>query len=263
MQLKWNPKARGPAVLICLPAYSTVFMQTMMSIEGALQDLNRRKVTVGMMQGQGTYVHDARNNCVIQAYKQYSDRNHNKPLWTHLMFVDSDMAFEPELVWGLLQRRKDIVGGCYVQKAYPFLPNVGTLNKDGITYNMRKPDVTGKSGELIPVDMIGTGLMLIHRRVFDAFDDPNWFEFLPVDLPEHMHEMVTPRHKKTRAILGEDVAFCRKARELGFEIWCDLENKGTHIGNYGYCLKDHLHPNVQAAVEASKQKDKRLRGYEA
>lgn len=231
-------KARG-TVLLALPAYSTVMYENWISIEMARFDLQQRKLDCGLIQGRGTYIHEARNNCVIQAYKCPA-------AWTHLMFIDSDMSFESDLVWNLMQRRVDVVCGAYVQKGYPWWPNAGIMNEDGQTYNMNKPDFTGESGDLIRVDMVGTGLMMIRKEVLDKMQPP-WFEHPKLDLEEKDYEQITPIHTKKHRVMGEDVAFCKKVRELGFEIWFDLANEGVHIGSYGYVMADHLEPRVQEA----------------
>lgn len=238
---KW---VEGRSVLIGLPAYSSINVQTQEALEGAVQFLLRRGVKVSRIMSRGTYVHEARNNTVIQAYNSKAEQVSS---FTHLMFIDSDMGFEPDLIWNLLERKKDIVGGAYVQKAFPFWPNAGNLLEDGVRYNLRSPDYSGKSGGLIPVDMLGTGLMLIRRKVLDTMPYP-WFEFLKI--PSPAARMLTPIHQQTEEILGEDVAFCRKARELGFEIWLDLENRGVHFGLYGYTLEDYLNPDMEKVREA-------------
>ena len=33
------------------------------------------------------------------------------------------------------------------------------------------------------------------------------------------------------ALLGEDLAFCRRARNLGYEIWCEPTARVGHIGH--------------------------------
>lgn len=233
-------------VIIAVPVYSAIGVDTYDCLERNIQYLVQKEVEVAVVKSRGTYVHDARNNCVKQSYND---------AWgfTHLMFIDGDMTFNPDLVYNLLERRKDIVGGCYVQKSYPFYPNAGILQPDGVRYKLTAPDYTGKSGDLLEVDMIGTGLMMIRRTVFDKMDWP-WFEFLKEPCPPGKEEQLTRIHTKKVDIIGEDVSFCRKARAMGFKVHLDLKNQGAHQGNYGYELEDYLAPDKEKAAEVEEGK---------
>jgi GT2 family glycosyltransferase len=78
------------------------------------------------------------------------------------------------------------------------------------------PESTG----LQEVGSIGTGIMLIKRRVFEGMSEP-WF-----DMP----------WQTTRGYMGEDVFFCRKARELGFKVYIDhdVSHEIGHIGTFEF-----------------------------
>lgn len=39
--------------------------------------------------------------------------------------------------------------------------------------------------------------------------------------------------------LGEDIALCWKAKQLGFELWADPQVLPGHIGDYGYSISDY------------------------
>jgi hypothetical protein len=58
----------------------------------------------------------------------------------------------------------------------------------------------------------GTGGMLVRRKVFEALPRP-WFE---------VGQLRTDS-------LGEDLWFCKKAGERGFEVWVDWETQMGHL----------------------------------
>lgn len=121
-----------------------------------------------------------------------------------LLFLDDDHVFEDDLLERLLAHDVDIVGALYLRRDMPYTP---------ICYESRIP--VGKyvpikladhpKNALVKVDAVGTGGMLVRRRVFETMDDP-WFK---------------------RGRMTEDMIFCSEVREL-FDIHCDL---GTRMGH--------------------------------
>jgi len=82
-------------------------------------------------------------------------------------------------------------------------------------FNFLTPeDVRGKEG-LIRVDYTGLGFMLVKKGVFESLDYP-WFR--PVE--KQIGDMVD--------FTMEDVGFCLRAREKGFEV---LVDPGIKVGH--------------------------------
>jgi len=121
---------------------------------------------------------------------------------SHLLFIDSDMSFEPDAAVKLLGRDKDIIGASYNYREFPLKSTVKPLDKiiDGV----------------FECEAVGTGFMLIKTEVFKKMPHP-WFFF---------------SQDEGKLTCGEDVWFCRVAREAGFKIWCDSTIKVGHIGEY-------------------------------
>jgi len=129
-----------------------------------------------------------------------------------ILFLDSDMVFPPSTLLRLIFHRKDIVGATYTKRVAPFnilgepLANQPAPLTDGLLQMQRMP----------------TGCLLISMRVFDKLSKPH-FRF------------------ETNAegqIVGEDYVFCDRARQAGFQIWCDaaLSRDLGHIGQSVYRL---------------------------
>ena len=135
-----------------------------------------------------------------------------RPQYTHLLFLDSDQVYPPDMVSRLLAHNKLVVSGLYFHRAFPYVPHMYNWN----------PDVKGKDGreqmdsikywkdgELVECDCVGTGGMLIARKVFEMIPYP-WFEYGGQEE-------------------SEDVTFCRKLSKLGVKVYCDTACESGHI----------------------------------
>ena len=90
-------------------------------------------------------VNRARNTCVAKFLSGDA---------THLMFVDADIQFNANDIVKLINHDKDIVGGIYSTKTSPKMV-VNTIDNGKV------------EGDLIEVGTLGTGFMLVKRRVFE------------------------------------------------------------------------------------------------
>ncbi len=140
----------------------------------------------------------ARNNGVELAQRFGAD---------FLLFLDSDMVFPPTALLRLLIHQKDIVGATYVKRVPPF-DLLGTRL-------VEQPE--DRPGNLVEMQRIPTGCLLIRMKVFEALVRP-YFRFLSDDI--------------SGVVIGEDYVFCDRARAAGFRIWCDsaLSEELGHIG---------------------------------
>lgn len=69
------------------------------------------------------------------------------------------------------------------------------------------------------VDAIGTGCFLVARRVFDS--------------PEMRHGAFQRTWNEDGTVrLGADLAFCQRAKRLGFRIYCDYQRPCRHFGEH-------------------------------
>lgn len=118
-----------------------------------------------------------------------------------LFFVDDDQVLRRDTLLRLLAHNVDIVGALYSTKHPPFIP---TVFKDelepGKLYRHAFWSALGASRGLTPCVAVGTGAMLVRRRVFETIPKP-WFHWGQGE--------------------SDDVFFCRKAREHGFKIHVD------------------------------------------
>jgi hypothetical protein len=141
---------------------------------------------------------------------------------SHILFIDSDMRFPQDMISRLLAHDLDIVATNCARRRMPTGPTAQIYKENGdreLVWSM--PDSTG----LQEVGSVGMGVMMIKAGVFKALSEP-WYE--------------TPWRHDKRGYIGEDVFFCRKAREAGFKIWID-HDVSKEIGHIGMFEFKHDH----------------------
>ena len=150
-----------------------------------------------------------------------------------LMWIDSDIAFDPDSLDVLRDHDLPLVAGIYPKKgvqdfALHFEPGTAEL-------------VVGEGGGLRDVRYVGAGFLLVQRLVFDdiqrhfslpvcnaRFGQPSVPYFLPMVMAE----------PDGYWYLGEDFAFCERARQAGHRITVDTTIRLGHIGKYTYGWED-------------------------
>lgn len=124
---------------------------------------------------------------------------------THVLFIDSDMRFPKDTVERLAKHNKPVIGANCSQRT-----QVQTTARKNDEFVNSK----GQRG-IEEVESVGMGVTLINMSVFRQLKEP-WFS-MPWDGKKHV---------------GEDVFFCKFAREHGFQIFIDhdLSHDVKHAG---------------------------------
>jgi len=143
---------------------------------------------------------------------------------THLMFVDADIKFNPTDVVRLLTHDKDIVGGIYPQKTLPPKMVVNTI------------DNGKREGNLIEVGTIGTGFMLIKRTVFEKLieEGATPYNDQMESVSSNQYDFFQCTIDSRGRYLTEDWSFCRRWRQVGGEVWADLDVALEHVGYFRF-----------------------------
>lgn len=166
---------------------------------------------------------------------------------THLLFVDADIAFEPEQVLRLLRFDVEFAAAFYPLKSVDWdaLPRraVGgePLRAAGLTYvgSLLEPPQRRVRDGFATAKYAGTGFQLVKRAVFERLIAAHpELRFTTV----HTVAREAPRSDNLYALfdclidpetgeyLSEDYAFCRRWRALGGDIWLDLRSTLVHVG---------------------------------
>lgn len=138
---------------------------------------------------------------------------------THLMFLDDDMTFEPQILEVMLGRRQDIVCTNYLIKTEPAKDFVA------VGLNGQRVPTSSTSVGLEPIAYSGFGVSIFSTDVFKKTPQP-WF------LPEFNAEK--------SEYTTEDNPFYRKAREAGFTVYLDHDASKlvSHIGQRAWNWKE-------------------------
>jgi hypothetical protein len=248
MALDWN--ALPPAkVLICSPCYGgLVYEAYMNSVLQLLEASAGSNVRFGVLTLPGdSLVARARNTCVAKFLSEDD--------WTHLFFLDADIAFDPKQVYRLLEKNEDVVCGVYPFKNYYF-NNVSRMRDGMQDHDLRLllmhyvfNPLPAKPGDPLPADGYvkvfdaATGFMMIKRRVFDVMREKYPHMKYRSDMPAHKGSPVEDHFwlffdtgvdedagPENRRYLSEDYAFCRRWQAAGGQIWVDYNSALTHIG---------------------------------
>jgi hypothetical protein len=134
----------------------------------------------------------------------------------YVLWLDSDMMFPSTVALRLLEHNKDIVACNYMRRSLPLKTVAYTNLNDWDSWVPMSPQ-----DELVEVQGIGMGCMLMKTEVFDTLDKP-YFEF---------------RYKEdTQDWYGEDFVLLHKLRNNNYKIYVDtlLSMDIKHVGTYAF-----------------------------
>ena len=207
---------------------------------------------------------------------------------THLMFIDSDVGFDPNDVIALAAIAepdwdKDIVTGAYPKKTIAWEkikdavdkgfadknPNVLENFVGDYVFNFAPDAVQQKEGVRLdrPAEILegGTGFMMIQRRVFEGFAKAHpELSYKPDHVRtknfDGQREIVayfdTVIDPESRRYLSEDYMFSQYARRLGYKVWLCPWMRLSHMGAYNFAgsLADLAAVGASATADMSKVK---------
>lgn len=183
-------------ILICIPAMDMVatgFCQSLAMLQKAGHECS---ITFEC----GSLIYDARNKLATRALQMGAD---------YVMWFDSDMIFEPDTLVKLLKADKDIVSGLYFRRSPPYT----LVAFDELDIENKKWTDAAIPDKLTKVGGVGFGCVLMKTDVLlsIAARFSTWFEPLKG--------------------FGEDLAFCWRARECGYDVWLDPSVSCGHVGH--------------------------------
>ena len=142
---------------------------------------------------------------------------------THLMFLDDDMIFEPQILEVMLGRRQPIVCTNYLIKTDP----ASTADFVAVGLNGKRVDTTKESRGTVPIAYSGFGVSLFEIDVFKRTPQP-WF--LPKFIPE------------SSTYTTEDNPFYERVRDTGFMVYLDQDASKmvSHLGGKAWNWTEKL-----------------------
>ncbi len=200
------------------------------------------------------------NESLITRARNYCVDTFMRSDCTHMIFLDSDIGFDPNDVLAMLalmdeDSEYDIMCAPYPKKTIAWEkikdavdrgyaddnPNELDNFVGDFVFNPAAGSGTFKLNEPVEVLEGGTGFMMIQRRAFEKFD-----EAYPEQkyLPDHvrtkefdgsreiMAYFDTVIDEESKRYLSEDYMFCQWARKAGIKVWLCPWMKTSHMGSY-------------------------------
>ena len=203
------------------------------------------------------------NESLITRARNYLVDEFLRTDFTHMMFIDSDIHFDPNDVVALMALDKDVIGGTYPKKSINWNNIAETARKNPdlnpkelenlvgeYVFNVVKGTQQFQVSEPLEVMEIGTGHMMIKREVFDKMAvqyptikyKPDHVGQAHFDGSRYIHAYFDTVIDSVESIVGggserylsEDYMFCQMWRKMGGQIYLCPWMKTQHIGTYAF-----------------------------
>jgi len=231
-------------ILVGTPCYSgSVTVSYMRSLFNMVGHLNSEGVEVDII----TPSHES---LITRGRNYIANEFLRQEQYTHLLFIDSDIGFEPETGLRYLRADKDIVCGIYptkhldLDKIRTISPNLAPYEAEAasLSYTVKfKHESALDEQGFRSVQYGSTGFMLIKRHVLQRLAEAYpelLYKYSFTSTYDHMYDnyaffetMIDP---ETRDYLPEDYAFCKRWTSLGGEVHADILSRFTHVGSRVY-----------------------------
>jgi hypothetical protein len=128
--------------------------------------------------------------------------------YDYLMMIDSDVV-PPMNILNLVDFQKDIISPvCFILNRDKIIPLVMKKTPTGIW----SPLNISQNEGLIEVDAVGTGCIILSRKILEAVKYPFKNEYDADGIKKY----------------GLDFNFCQRAKKLGFKVYCHLDYLCQH-----------------------------------
>jgi len=188
-------------ILIAVPCMDSVPSQFAQS----LATLNKVEECVVAFQ-MGSLIYNSRNYLATAAVKMEAD---------YILWLDSDMVFPSDTLERLWKDRDkgDIVTGIYYRRVEPYKPVLYSrldIDDNGCQWE----NCENIKDEIFEVEGCGFGCVLTPTNVF-------------IDVMNRFGNMFSPING-----VGEDLSFCWRAKQCGYNIVADPGIPLGHVGHY-------------------------------
>jgi hypothetical protein len=243
-----NKDFKPYTILVATPVHSDVSMHYAQSLLHLQKWCFHNKVRIGFQLMKSSLITQGRNMCVAEFLKKE---------FTHLLFIDSDIAFNEGAAGRLIEANKDVISIPYPlkdmnwDKGFKMIQEgkiksaLDLKNKAFYRYPFKVPDPENIKiqNKVIEVTHSPTGFMMIKREVFEKMIiaypnlriDQDQLVNGKVEKLGHMWNFFdTLFDPEKRTYLGEDFAFCKRWRDIGGTCHAWIGDYITHVGEHQY-----------------------------
>ena len=194
-------------LLIGVPTLDYVNAEFMKCLIRLIMKLKDDGIQFHLEINSGTLVYLARNRIANMAINEH---------YTHVLWLDSDMVFNDSILDDLMFSGKDFVTGIYHARRKGYDSVIfKDIELNNITRFEEYPN------ETFEIAGCGFGCVLTSVDLLSA-------------VCLHYGTCFTPLPS-----LGEDIAFCKRAKDLGYKLWCEPSVICGHIGHITIYPEDH------------------------
>jgi hypothetical protein len=200
------------------------------------------------------------NESLITRARNYCVDEFMRSGCTHMMFIDSDIGFDPRDVLAMLALQSDdseydVLAGPYPKKCISWEkiklavdkgvadedPNVLERFVGDYVFNPKGGSGNIRIDQPVEVLEVGTGFMMTRRSAFEKFEKAYpQYSYKPDhvrteafdgsrEIMQYFQAEIDPRSKR---YLSEDYWFCQKLIDIGGKIWYCPWMKLQHVGSY-------------------------------
>lgn len=188
-------------LLIAIPSVDYIHFKFSESLNKLMQWLNINNVNYRVEFKGGTLLYMSRDYLVDLAYKWSKG-------FTHVLWLDADMVFEPDIFDRLYDDNKEMVTGLYRGRHGNKQLNIFKKISPGVRFTIE--DTYDSKGEPFEIAGCGFGCVLTKVSLLEKVAKEYGSSFMPTES------------------MGEDIAFCDRVGKLGVKIFCDPK---IHVGH--------------------------------
>lgn len=247
-------KLEGKSILVCAPIFAG---QGYATFNHSIQSLQKKAAEYKFK----LEFHFIMNESLVQRGRNTLAHEFMASDYTHLMFIDADIGFNPDDIFKMLCWEKGVIGGAYTKKTINW-QKVHNAVLNGVrpehlhyfagdfAVNMLSQQ-TINYDKFIPFEVkhVATGFMLIDRKCLEgfqkAFPDHNYRNnhFKDGRFQKDPHARIwayfdcgieTWENKEVATYLSEDYWFCAYMTKMGEKLWIAPWVYLTHTGTFVY-----------------------------
>ena len=237
------------SIFVATPVHSECSIHYTQSLLELQKWCIKNKVKINFQLMKSSLITQGRNMCV----SAFLESN-----FTHLLFIDSDIAFNAGAAGRLIACDKEVISIPYPlkdmnwDKAFSMMQegkiknSTDLKNKAFYRYPMKVPDnnLIKIKDNVIEVTHSPTGFMMIKREVFEKLID-HYGDSMKIEqdqvmngkntrLPYMYNFFDTMYIPEKKHYLGEDYAFCKRWKDIGGKCYAWIMDYITHVGEHQY-----------------------------
>ena len=235
-------------IYLATPVHSECSVHYTLALLNFQLECHKRDIDVSFALLKSSLVTQGRNLCVSN-FLEIQDP------YTHFLFIDSDIEFQAETIFKMIEADKEVIAAPYPlkdinwEKLQKRISNKeldsDTMSKMGFTWPVKignQKQILVEKG-IIEVSHAPTGCMLIKKDVFykmmDAYPNLKIEQYSMINgkestKPYYYNFFDTYHEPETKQYYGEDFGFCKRWTEIGGKCYLYIKDDITHIGEYKY-----------------------------